>query len=485
MVGPVQTVYGTGIIDQQAAESHNLAQDQLAIQTQRAADAQNLRMYYLDAQRNGIQAAQLAYQQRAEQIRAQMQARSDAYSQRQGAASLKTQIANSLAARSGPQDWVKYANLKDQLLPPTPTSSQTVDPYSWLDNLVDPNYRDGANVDLSGLTNAPPGLSTPPSLLQPSTFGQPPAAPAPPGQGLGAGPGNPGYRPPPAMGPGSSVTQPGSSGVGFNPAGSQLTGPQWSGVRDQDVSYLDAPGKSAFVTTGTGGASKASDYWHGSSYDAPDAGYAGPRYKVSVGGQEITDPNRQIGAGTPVWLTRFAQGGMSGGQMGGSMMVGDAGGQNPSAGGARPEIVINPTHAPLMVLNHQQTQKAMKGKKKAKPKRMASGGTYNFGDPNTYTYNTYSPADMGNQPWIKQLMQGGQQQEFGGFGASLSNPAFGVQNAPWGINLQQYLKADPSSQDMTKGLYEDALGVDFRDVLNQANAAAPFGRTPHAATYGA
>lgn len=485
---PIQTVTGSGIVDQATTKEHDYAQDLQAQQNAAALQAQNLRQYYLEAQRNGIQAAQLAYQQRSTQITATLQARQDAYTQRQGQASLNTQIANMLAAKNGPQDWVKFNNLENGLNAPNPQKSTTVDPYSWTANLVDPSYRNGANIDtsmgdLSGMMQ--PG--TPPSLTAPMPFQQPPPPSATqPTQPSGS------QQPAPYSAP--AITAPGAPPVGSpqNPTIAHGVGsPSYSGIPNEQVAGLTS-GQSALRTTGSLGPSYGSDY---SGYTVANPATGHP--------YGATD---QIPGGTPVWLTRLARGGygIAGGgmpmqqqgppPMSSMMMLGDAPGANPNAGGAKPELMSVPPGTPVQVLNHQQTQKAMgkgaKGKgghsrrRGAKPVRAASGGVYNAGDPNTLTYNQYDPATLGSQPFYQKLTGQMQSRQFGGFGAQLSNPAYGISNAPWAINLQAYNSLDPTEQQQTQGLYEDALGTSWADQLAQAQRASPAGYSMNATRYG-
>ena len=90
--------------------------------------------------------------------------------------------------------------------------------------------------------------------------------------------------------------------------------------------------------------------------------------------------------------------------------------------------------------------------------------------------NTYSPQVLGNQPFYQKLLGNAPSSEFGAFGARISNPALGIDNAPFNISLQRYNLLRPSEQQQLKGLYEHGLGIPFDDVLAAARAAAPVGR---------
>ena len=114
--------------------------------------------------------------------------------------------------------------------------------------------------------------------------------------------------------------------------------------------------------------------------------------------------------------------------------------------------------------------------------RAASGGTY--GMPDTPSYTTYSPEQLGNQPFIKKLRGDMPTSQFGGFGAKLSNPSLGIDDMPSNINLQRYMSLLPSERDQTSSLYGQGLAVDFRDLLEQARRASPFGVSFGPAGYG-
>ena len=113
-----------------------------------------------------------------------------------------------------------------------------------------------------------------------------------------------------------------------------------------------------------------------------------------------------------------------------------------------------------------------------------SAGTYGAGNPYTFQFNQYDPATLGSQPFIKKLQGTQEANEFQGFGAQLSNPSLGLSNIPWAVNLKTLLRMNPSEQDQTASLYKQGLGVDFRDVVEQARRAAPIGTNFGVAGYG-
>lgn len=91
----------------------------------------------------------------------------------------------------------------------------------------------------------------------------------------------------------------------------------------------------------------------------------------------------------------------------------------------------------------------------------------------TFTYNKYTPEQLGQMPFIKKLFGGMDNPAFQGFGQPISNPAIGVSNVPSLLNLQRYMGLAPTEQDMTQSLYEQGLGLDMRDVLTRSQRGAP------------
>ena len=70
------------------------------------------------------------------------------------------------------------------------------------------------------------------------------------------------------------------------------------------------------------------------------------------------------------------------------------------------------------------------------------------------------------------------------FGAKLSNPQIGIQDAPTNINLQGWRDSDSSQQQATQDLYEQGLAVDFGDIFKRAENAAPRGVSTGRKRYG-
>src|SRR6185312_3434679 len=159
----------------------------------------------------------------------------------------------------------------------------------------------------------------------------------------------PGYTPPapvaaPAGNPAAAQTwvNPNGSGTGTETSPhivqNTSTGDAnaYSGVPNSQVSGLQKGGWQ-LVTTGTAGPSKVGDYQGFGVYDSSR--------------NAMADPNASIAGGTPIWLQKMAAGGPTHAQL---LMTGDAAGPNPQAGGAMPEIIHNPTGAPLDVIPNPQ-----------------------------------------------------------------------------------------------------------------------------------
>lgn len=91
----------------------------------------------------------------------------------------------------------------------------------------------------------------------------------------------------------------------------------------------------------------------------------------------------------------------------------------------------------------------------------------------TFTYNKYTPEQLGAMPFIQKLFHGAPVTPFQGFGQPISNPQIGVSNVPAMLNLQRYSGLNPTEQDMTQSLYEQGLGLDMRDIMARSAKAAP------------
>lgn len=425
--------------------------------------------YELDKERLGLDRANLLRQQRMDAASMDLADRQLAldtefrnFQQRDALVGHKRGIIDMLSARTGPQDWVKYNSMLNLLDPPTPDRSQSLDVFSILDGLVEESEvrKPGLRRDLMGglpvaesmSTRTPastgPAMSWSDALAQvqrhiptsPNTvnYGGAPSAPlpAPTGQNTFA------------------PTTPGVSNVQL--PRSDL----FSGIRNEDVSYLNKTGMRGLHTTGAGGTSLGGDYTNFKVFD--------PATNKQYGASDVIDP------GKAVWLERLFKGGMSR-----LALAGDGPGKRMNED---TEMIIAPQGA--LVLNPSDTKKMMK-KMKAKPKRMNTGGTIGGGaaDGSDVTFNQYSPEQLGAQPFLKKIRSLGQGFT-GGFGNALSNPKLGISNMPFGLNLQAFGGLQDSEQAALKETYNTGLGVYWDDLYANALKAAPRGRTLATAFYG-
>lgn len=533
--------------------------------------------YYRDVATVGLEQARLNYEQRLADANIQLQTQSQklqdvqqGYQQRQGAADTKLKAMQMLADRSGPQDMFKYARLLGGLGTPV-EMGQTVDPTKFADNLVDFRYRD-PNKD-SGIVSQPASVNRPVDVLSSMPkdlnipdlggFLQMPnvSAPAPVNTSQFALP--------------PRISQLGTTGTGagdfWGSGGSDLSSllktqgnpPGWGGTVTNNQSAPNAgdtagnfiglpnsavaglkPGSGGMFTTGYGGPSKASDWMSGYQVSDPATGH------VYQGSEDVP-------GGMPVWVTRLAKGtgmdpkamlAMLTGKSGGAappmgmtndraMLTGDAPmNQPPDAGGAKPEAVINPTGAPLAVLNAKDTKELLRllmklhgGEETGEPSqttgeetqedpedlkdggkdessepdgmvkvaahmRRRAGGTRlkdalarhasgTYGMPDLPTYTTYDLSLYGDLPFVQKLKGQAASPAYQGFGANLSNPTFGVFNMPDTLNLRDFYNLSDSEQKASKGLYEDVLATNFNDILGRSRKGAPVGQALGATRY--
>lgn len=140
-----------------------------AAMLQYSANMQQIRNQYdIDLKNYGLNVAQLNFQQRtaAAQIdlarkgfgldiaNSQLGVDQFNYAQRTGVADRKMAIMDMLARRTGPQDWVAYSSLLNQLSPPDPTGSATIDPFQMLEGLYEP-----ASLQMPEWAQGEPGLA--------------------------------------------------------------------------------------------------------------------------------------------------------------------------------------------------------------------------------------------------------------------------------------------------------------------------------------
>lgn len=452
--------------------------DRLLTYYERERDAQQ--QWQRDAASLGLEAANLNFQQRQADAQNELQRQGGAlqrddlnFRQRNALATGKMSILDMLNSRRGPGNWVKYGSLLNGLAGPAAERSTTLDPFDILKDLVkesDAFSKPIASVNQPASVNmgsGAPASNVPSWLLQPTKpLGSSMGAGGGGGGGAagGAAPASAGIFGSQAWGtPGYATNNPPTSVSGL---GAEDV---FSGLRNETVAYLK-PGMSGLHVTGTAGPSYGRDYT-GFSVANPATG-------------KLYGADEEIPGGSNIWITRLNEGGMV---KGGAPMAltGDGKGKRPSKNSELAMATVGADGMPVLKVFDPDETRAMLERMGVRVPRAATGGTYGSEntDP-TITHETYAPGDLGNQPFIKKLFGGRGGSKFRGFGATLSNPSIGVNDAPWAINLQALSSLDPSERDATQELFDTGLAVDFRDVLEQARRAAPFGRTFGPAGYG-
>lgn len=442
---------------------------------QRAQDSD--KQYALDRDQLGLQAADLRRQQRLDAATADLNDRMLAldtersnFQQRDSAASKKLQIVDMLSSRTGPQDWVKYNSMINQLSPPDPARSQAIDVFSILDGLVKESEvrKPGLRQDMMGdlgyqQSAAPTGSSTPQSWQE--LFGQVQSSYGNTAQNV-----QPAYSPqqPTTYQPTNSFdwSQPKTNNPPTSMTPEALAEQWYSGVPNSQVANIGS-GQGALVTTGGAGPSYGRDYKGWNVYNPAT--------------QSLFGPDDEIGANTALWLQRLGMGGSVKGGNVAMALTGDGTGKKPNKDSEIAVASVEKGKPRLDVLNPKQTKKAMK---KVKPKRMATGGTL-YPSGSTVNVNQYSPETLGSQPFIQKLRGKMPANQFQALGGQLSNPEIGVENMPWAINLKTFNALNPTEQQASAELYETGLGVNFNDLYEQARRAAPFGRMSGPTRYAA
>lgn len=449
--------------------------DRLLTYYERERDAQQ--QWERDYASLGLEAANLNFQQRQADAQNELTRQSGVlgrddlnFRQRNALATGKMSILDMLNSRRGPSNWVKYGSLLNGLAGPEAERSVTLDPFDILKDLVqesDAFSKPIASVNQPhtvSMGSGAPRSNAPSWLLE----GTKPLGSSMGGGGGGAAggaaPSSAGMFGSQAWGsPGYATNRPPTSVSGLD------AGDVFSGIRNEDVAYLK-PGMSGLHVTGTAGPSYGRDY----------AGFsvANPATGKMYGADEA------IPGGTNLWITRLNTGGMVKGAAP-MALTGDGTGKRPAENSELAMATLGDDGMPVLKVFNPDETRALLERIGARVPRAAAGGTYGTGntDP-TITHNTYAPADLGNQPFINKLRSGRSGAKFRGFGATLSNPSIGVEDAPWAINLQALNGMDLSERDATQELYDTGLEVDFRDVLEQARRAAPWGRMFGPAGYG-
>lgn len=87
--------------------------------------------------------------------------------------------------------------------------------------------------------------------------------------------------------------------------------------------------------------------------------------------------------------------------------------------------------------------------------------------------NTYSPQQLGSQPFIQKIQGLMGDRPYGAFGATINNAQLGIQDFNPLISLQRYNMLQPSEQEQLKSLINQGLGLSFDDILAAAQRSAP------------
>lgn len=443
------------VANQQFAE----AQANYALQ---AAQAQQ--QYQLDAANFGLSKAQDLYQQRVGQAQLVLQ-RSQAElananfslqqnqfnaQQAQAKESARENILNMLNSRTGPQDYVAYNNLLNGLNAPNPDKSTTVDPFAGLDalyqpsNITPPAVPEIGNVSDEGAINA---IQMPGQVNIPAF----PSNPATGGASINYTPGAaPTINAPTITGTPAAVgTNP--SGPYGNPTATNPPQPSGQVPYGSLASYISAPGSTGTMSDGT-------------AYTNANTGPVNtPKpYQYNIGG--------------------LADGGDA--SQPPMAIVGEGHGQHPSNNAEIAMALVDRlTGRPVLhVMNAEQARPIID--QQSIP-RAASGGTYGTALNNqTVTTNLYSPGELGSLPFYQKLTGQSPNRPYGGFGATVSNPAQGIYNAPTAINMQNYNQLLPSEQSMFTSLYGQGLSLNPDDILAMARNAAPTTKQATANVYG-
>lgn len=423
-----------------------------------------------------LQSAQARQQNAAFQL-SQSQANA---SQRQNQASAYQDVMNMLASRTGPQDEVAYQRLVAGLAAPGAQSSTVLDPLAYVRNMYQPT-----NIASPNIPNAPTDLSSSFNGL------------SMPGMTWPSFPSGGNYTAPTISVPnmyGGSLSQPG----GYNPATGQL----WSGTatgspvqpgqtQTQPASYTnpqstahwmkDANGNWALVSNpaGTNGAPETSGQMVNGGTNQPATTTSTP----ANAGTTVTGAKTQ---NVIPGLAFQSKGGATEGPA--IAVVGEGTGKEPASTAEIAQALIDAqTGQPVLRVIPANEARPIIDANLVR-QHAATGGTYGTAlNSNLLTYNSYSPQVLGSQPFYQQLTGQMPSSPFNAFGATVSNPALGIQNAPTNINLRTYNYLDPSQQAGFQSLYGQGLVINPADIVAQAQNAAPtgdyYGYTPLLASH--
>lgn len=512
--------YALGVAQVEATYAQTQEQLQQAQANYTVSVAQIQEQYSNDVAQFGLSKAQDLYQARLGQAQlalqtAQAQQQNAALqlqvaqanaSQRQAQATAYQNALQMMASRTGPQDEIAYQRLVAGMGAPTPTSSTTLDPFAYIKQMYQP-----INIPNVSIPQAPSDLGA--SAIA-ATQGPAPLT-------------VPGYTFSPVTPPNISTTEPSITGAtsaqsganSYNPA----TGQVWSGtgttpapqsgqVQTQPQSYTSAGSTAHWMQDANGN-------WALVSNPAGANGAPETSGQMVNGGGTNRPATTNTGTTTTTipGVTRMDKGGLliGGGPI---ALVGDGPGETPSRNAELAQAMVDRAGKPVLkVTPPSQTRSIISAGGLPVPAisgltvpRADTGGTFGTTDPGvsnpysgvpgvstnsppdyggngsngsygtalnypTMTFNQYSPSTLGSQPFYEQLTGQMGSRPFGAFGASISNPQLGINNAPTGINYRTYNYLLPSQQSAFQSLYGQGLGINPADIVQEAQNAAPTG----------
>lgn len=456
---------------QQAQQQLALQQQQLSEQS-RIADRQfeqtaqeNQRRYELDRALLGEQQAMRLFNERMstaqnqrDNVRLKIEQQQQLLQAQDSLAARKTDLMRLASELRGPGDWVAYDNLANGFAAPEARGEQTTNIFDAVKGLED-QIRGLQGQEGQTFNYGEGGAQSPAPAL-------PGASPQAPQQGAPGGGG-------PALTPQISV--PNVSGGG----GGQALTPQITTPQPMPAAgfggYQGEPGSTYGVPTtdgGFGGAvpSNISAMQQQGDFISRQQNLVAQAQALGGGSQGPIDYTDKTG------IRKMQNGGQTSANM---VITGDH-----SSGRENPELVVNPTNAPMAVIPiRQMAENALR--RQGVPAAQ-DGGVWNAGEDigsGIIRSRTYDPNTLGNMPFIRQL-RGERTPAWSGFGASLDNRNLGIQDMPSQFSMRTWNNFRPSQQLMTQDLYERGLGVSFDDIYAKSQRAAPTGYTTPVAAYG-
>lgn len=390
--------------------------------------AQNQRQYEMDKLLFGEQQALRLFQERMQEAAAKrdekrlaMEQENQRFQQLAQIQSQKLDIANTMASLRGPGDWVAWDNLVAGQAAPQAQGSNTL---NLMDMVKDLDRQAGViRADQRG-SRRDGGMESPVG---------------PPMQTVGPQA--------PGMTPGVST-------------------PVWESPGGQTAASAGTGGLTSGITSA--GLARAQTSAGGNGNWTPESPYRGQQ-------QNLVNAYMQSGqSGMPI--PGMERGGSTDGR---ALITGDS-----SKDRENPELVLNPTNAPLHVIPLKQM--AADALMRRGMPAAESGGMWGGGQDisnGIIRANQYDPRDLANQPFINALRTGSEAR-VSGLGASLGNPRLGIFDMPSLISMRTWNSFDDSRRARTADLYERGLGADFAGIYDRSRRLAPFGQSTGASYYG-